>query len=217
MPSPFPGMDPYLEGSLWTAFHATFAVEIVRQIAPHLRPRYLALPVERVVYEEVTVPHVSIEIRDVAQRRLVTAIEILSPTNKRGEGRAEYLAKRRRLLLSSAHLMEIDLLRGGERVPMQQPLPAAHYFVLLSRAENRPLVDVWSLTLRDKLPTVPIPLLAGDADVPLALQAAFDATCDLMGCDLLINYRQPPEQPLSDEDVAWVETMLRARGVLSDV
>lgn len=187
------------------------------RLALHLRPRYLALPVERVVCEEVTVPHVSIEIRDVVQRRLVTAIEILSPTNKRGEGRAEYLAKRRRLLLSSAHLMEIDLLRGGERVPMQQPLPTAHYFVLLSRAENRPLVDVWSLTLHDRLPTVPIPLLAGDADVPLDVQAAFDAACDLLGRDLLINYRQPPEQPLSDEDAAWVETLLRAKGVLSDV
>lgn len=258
MPSPFPGMDPYLEGSLWTTFHATFAVEIVRQIAPQLRPRYLALPVERVVFEEVTdvavttaslypdvsvvssstptsatgassitiepplqiatvvpqaVPHVSIEIRDVAQRRLVTAIEILSPTNKRGEGRAEYLAKRRRLLLSSAHLMEIDLLRSGERVPMQQPLPPAHYFVLLSRAERRPLVDVWPLTLRDRLPTVPIPLLAGDSDLPLVLQAAFDATYDLLGCDLLIDYRQPPEQPLSDKDAAWVEALLRSRGL----
>ncbi len=259
MPSPFPGMDPYLEGSLWTAFHATFAIEIVRQIAPQLRPRYLALPVERVVFEEVTdvavttaslypdvsvvssslppesttggaspvlapplqmatvvpqaVPHVSIEIRDVAQRRLVTAIEIVSSTNERGEGRAEYLAKRRRLLLSSAHLIEIDLLRGGERVPMQQPLPPAHYFVVLSRAEKRPLVDVWPLTLRDRLPIVPIPLLAGDDDLPLALRAAFDATYDLLGCDLLIDYRQPPEQPLSDEDAAWVETLLRSHGV----
>lgn len=259
MPSPFPGMDPYLEGSLWTAFHVTFAIEIVRQIAPQLRPRYLALPVERVVFEEVTdvavtttslypdvsvvspspppeptmggastvlapplqmatvvpqaVPHVSIEIRDVAQRRLVTAIEIVSPTNERGEGRAEYLAKRRRLLLSSAHLIEIDLLRSGERVPMQQPLPPAHYFVVLSRAEKRPLVDVWPLTLRDRLPIVPIPLLAGDDDLPLALQAAFDATYDLLGCDLLIDYRQPPEQPLSDEDAAWVETLLRSHGV----
>lgn len=63
-------------------------------------------------------PHVSIEIRDVARRQLVTAIEILSPTNKRGEGRLEYLAKRRRLLLSTAHLMEIDLLRQGQRVPI---------------------------------------------------------------------------------------------------
>jgi hypothetical protein len=138
------------------------------------------------------VPHVSIEIRDVAQCRLVTAIEILSPTNKHGEGRAEYLARRRRLLLSSAHLMEIDLLRSGG------------------------LVDVWPLTLRDKLPTVPIPLLAGDNDRPLALQATFDATCDLLGCDLLINYRQPPDQPLSGEDAAWVEALLRSWGVASD-
>lgn len=115
--------------------------------------------------------------------------------------------------MSSAHLIEIDLLRGGERVPMQQPLPPAHYFVVLSRAEKRPLVDVWPLTLRDRLPIVPIPLLAGDDDLPLALQAAFDATYDLLGCDLLIDYRQPPEQPLSDEDAAWVETLLRSHGV----
>jgi len=156
MPSPFPGMDPYLEGSLWTTFHFAFAAELVRQLVPRLRPRYLALPVERPVLEEAgdiavmtsnlypdvsvvthqspvladrgtaaveaplqlatiipqAVPHVSIEIRDVAQRQLVTAIEILSPTNKRGEGRPEYRAKRR-LLLSSTHLIEIDLLRDG--------------------------------------------------------------------------------------------------------
>ena len=66
-------------------------------------------------------------------RQLVTAIEVLSPTNKRGEGRGEYLARRRRLFLSTAHLMEIDLLRGGKRVPMQKALPPAPYFVFLSR------------------------------------------------------------------------------------
>jgi hypothetical protein len=49
MPAPFPGMDPYLEGSLWTTFHFAFGAEIVRQLAPRLRPRYLVLPVERFV------------------------------------------------------------------------------------------------------------------------------------------------------------------------
>ena len=123
MPSPFPGMDPYLEGALWTTLHHGLGTEIVRQLAPKLRPNYIALPVERFVME--ISPHVSVEIRDTSQRRLVTAIEILSPTNKRGAGHQEYLAKRQRLLLSTVHLLEIDLLRMGERVPMKQPLPDA--------------------------------------------------------------------------------------------
>src|SRR5712691_11488187 len=191
MPSPFPGMDPYLEGALWTTLHHSFGTEIIRQLAPKLRPRYVALPVERfvmdivsgisvtttIIYPDVgmteapphspaqagvttvpaplrlatlmpeAVPHVTIEIRDTRQRELVTAIEILSPTNKRGEGRREYVTKRQRLLLSAAHLIEIDLLHLGERVPMQQPLPNVSYFVLLSRAGERPLMEVWPIVL----------------------------------------------------------------------
>lgn len=142
MTSPFPGMDPYLEGSLWTTLHHALATEFVRQLAPQIQPRYVALPVERHVIETIDdiaitttdlnldtavvktkqlheagvayvaqpiplqmktvipakVPHVSLEIRDAAERQLVTAIEILSPTNKRGEGYKEYLQKRQRIL-----------------------------------------------------------------------------------------------------------------------
>ncbi len=240
MPSPFPGMDPHLEGSLWTTFHFAFGAELIRQLAPRLRPRYLALPVERLILDEPSeiavltsniypdvsvlsvrpqmpavhtapggeaplqlatiipeaVPHVSIEIRDVAQRQLVTAIEILSPTNKRGDGRAEYLTKRRRLLLSTAHLLEFDLLRQGQRVPMQQPLPDAPYFVLLSRAERRPLMDIWPIRLDEALPTIPVPLLTGDADLLLDLQATFTATYDLIGYDLIVDYHERPDVPL---------------------
>src|SRR5712691_9721813 len=191
MPSPFPGMDPYLEGALWTTVHFSLSAEIVRQLAPKLRPRYLVLPAERFVtetpesvaistadiYPDVSVaetrsatvttqgtaiapaplelatiiptpiPHVTVEIRDTANRQLVTAIEVLSPTNKRGEGRQEYLAKRRHLLLSDAHLVEIDWLRSGQRVPMQQPLPVVPYFAFVSRAESRPILDVWPIRL----------------------------------------------------------------------
>jgi hypothetical protein len=255
MPSPFPGMDPYLEGSLWTTFHFAFGAELLRQLAPRLRPRYLALPVERLVLEEASdlsisttsiypdvsvmpirpgqpetspsttvvaplqratvipqaVPHVSIEIRDVAQRQLVTAIEILSPTNKRGEGRAEYLSKRRRLLLSSAHLIEIDFLRDGERVPMQEPLPEVPYFVFLSRAEHRPVLGIWPIALHQPLPIVPVPLLAGDADLLLDLQAAFTATYDLLGYDLLIDYRRSPIPALAAEQVEWAAQLLQER------
>lgn len=118
-------------------------------------------------------PHFTVEIRDRANRQLVTAIEVLSPTNKRSEGYAEYLAKRRRLMVSSVHLLEIDLLRLGQRVPMRQPLPSAPYFVFLSRAPDRPIIEVWPVSLAEPLPVVPVPLLPGDADVPLDLQQAF--------------------------------------------
>jgi hypothetical protein len=249
-------MDPYLEGSLWTTVHFTLASEIVRQLAPRLRPRYLVLPVERFVMETpddiavttatvypdagifqvsplasadagvaiapaplelrtvipTPVPHVSIEIRDAAERQLVTAIEILSPTNTRGEGRAEYLAKRRQILLSTAHLLEIDL-RRGRRVPMAQELPAAPYFVFLSRAEKRPRTEVWPITLPTPLPVVAVPLLSGDQDVALDLQQALTAAYDLLGLDLAIDYTQQPEIPLAAEDATWATALLQDAGL----
>ena len=256
MPSPFPGMDPFLEGFLWTTLHFTLSAEIVRQLAPRLRPRYLVLPAERFImdtpediaittadfYPDVAVteyhqrpltreatevaaapleiatviptpvPHVTIEIRDTLQRQLVTAIEVLSPTNKRGDGYTEYLSKRRRILLSSAHLLEIDLLRRGRRVPMQKPLPDRPYFIFLSRSEKRPLTEVWPLALHESLPTVPVPLLPGDADILLDLQQTFTAAYDLLGYDLAIDYSQAPQIPLQGEAAAWLEARLRRAG-----
>lgn len=251
MHSPFPGMDPYLEGSLWITVHHQLSAEIARQLAPRLRPRYLALTNERFVTEipegvaittahvypdagvvearkrirEGTivepaplrlatlipdrVPHITIEIRDVANRELVTAIEVLSPTNKRGEGRQEYLDKRHRLLLSPAHLMEIDLLRAGSRVPMERDLPPAAYFVFLSRFETRPMTEVWPIQPDQHLPTVPVPLLEGDPDVPLDLQTAFTTVYDSVGYDLAVDYTKPPEVPLDGEWAAWAEARMR--------
>src|SRR5205823_14221409 len=115
-------------------------------------------PIQMVTLIPTRIPLVTIEIHDVASRALVTAIEVLSPTNKRGEGYREYVAKRSRLLQSTAHLLEIDLLRRGQRVPMQTSLPSAHCFVFLSRAEQRPRVQVWPIQLPMRLPTVPVPL-----------------------------------------------------------
>lgn len=253
MLSPFPGMDPYLEGPKWMNVHAQLTAEIARQLAPRIRPKYLAITTERFVeetpdsvaitatesYPEVSVvesgrgatalqavvgsaplqlatiipaavPHFAVEIRDRRERRLVTAIEVLSPTNKRGVGRAQYLAKRQRLLHSSAHLLEIDLLRHGRRVPMREPLPAVPYFVLLSRVEHRPITDVWAVSLRGPLPTVQVPLLPGDADAPLDLQAALTTIYDACGYELSCDYTQPPSVPLAPADATWADDMLRA-------
>ena len=143
-----------------------------------------------------SVPQISIEIREAHGRHLVTAIEILSPTNKRGAGRDEYLAKRGKILLSHAHLLEIDLLRRGRRVPMKDMMPKAPYFVILSRAGQRPVSDVWPIALDQSLPTVPVPLLAGDPDVTLDLQQALTSAYDTSSLDLAIDYTRPPEVPL---------------------
>ena len=257
MPSPFPGMDPYLEGSEWQSVHAELSAEITRQLAPKLSPKYVARSMRRFatetpddiaitvgdIYPDVSVtevvgdggkisdavgvvtaplqlatvmpvrvPQISIEIRDVANRELVTAIEVLSPTNKRGEGYREYLDKRRRLLLSTAHLIEIDLLRMGRRVPMQQALPAAPYFVIVSRWERRPIVDVWPIQVDMRLPVVPVPLLAGDPDVTLDLQSALAMLYDTLRYDLSIDYARPPEVPLEGATAAWATERLRTAG-----
>jgi hypothetical protein len=150
----------------------------------------------------------SIEIRDVEQRRLVTSIEVLSPANKCGEGRIEYLAKRRRVLLSPSHLMEIDLLRRGERVPMQQGLPDYPYFVFLSRADQRPITDIWPIGVQERLPVVPVPLLPDDADVSLDLQAALTAVYDTFRYALTINYANPLADPFPEPDAQWIEQRL---------
>ena len=176
------------------------------------QPAVATAPLRLATAMPEAVPHVTIEIRDTANRQLVTAIEVLSPTNKRGDGREEYLSKRQRLLLSTAHLMEIDLLRTGQRVPMQQRLPPASYFVLVSRVNDRPVTEVWPIALDQVLPVVPVPLLPGDADVPLDLQQALTNVYDLAGYDLAVDYSKPPEVPLRTLETAWVEERLRASG-----
>lgn len=255
MQSPFPGMDPYLEGNLWTSVHGDLATTIARQLVPRLRPKYVALTERKYIsgaWEEVMisagsmrpdvavrrsrgrqiqsgggvavagsvklrtyrgtkVPHFRIAIRDVHERQLVTAIELLSPTNK-GSGRRDYLRKRRRFLHSTAHLLEIDLHHQGKRIPLDDPYPPAAYYVLLNRARKRSVTEVWPIQLDAPLPTVAVPLLKGDADVPLDLQAALTTVYDAGGFDLVIDYREPPDVPLSAEELAWLDEVLRTKG-----
>jgi hypothetical protein len=255
MSNPFPGMDPYLECDLWLSVHTDLCAEIARQLAPKLRPKYVALSARRVVlanpdesessavhrFPDVGVltsrpeagtalsaiataplilsadipepiPHVSIEIRDVAQRRLVACIEVLSPTNKRGPGREEYASKRFQILSGSAHLLEIDLLRVGTRFPTAEPLPDAPYFVFLSRVGRRAVVEVWPMPLDHSLSPVQVPLLPGDPDVILDLQQALSTIYNIFGYDDLLDYTGPPPGLLDPKQNEWIEEQLRRSG-----
>lgn len=148
-----------------------------------------------------------IEIRDRENRELITVIELLSPTNKeRGPDREQYLAKRKCILASPAHLVEIDLLRGHQRMPVKE-MQSCDYLVMVSRYQERPRVGFWPIQLRDRLPEIPIPLRYGDPDAKLDLQPLLDKLYDAAGYGDYI-YRGTPEPPLGAEDATWAEEVI---------
>jgi len=171
-------------------------------------------PVESFVPWEIPTRWLRVEIREIASRQVVGVIEILSPVNKRPgqEAREEYLRKRRDLLRTFIHFLEIDLLRGGDRPPLERPVPPAPYYITLSRAERRPIVEVWPVRLDQKLPIVPVPLREPDPDAPLDLGAAVVAVYERGAYADEIDYRQPPPPPpFGPEEARWVEDLLRTQ------
>jgi hypothetical protein len=151
-------------------------------------------------------------VRERETMAVVTVLEVLSLDNKRSgsDGRREYLRKREAILESEVHLVELDLLRGGARLPTVEPLPPAPYYAFVSRAERRPRVEVYPWTLRQPLPTVPIPLANADPDVALDLQTLFTTVYDRAGYGYALDYRRAIEPPLSAADAAWVRQILAA-------
>lgn len=165
---------------------------------------------------EIEVPfrQISIEIRTVPDEQVVTIIELLSPINKR-EDDEQYERKRERILLTSAHLLEIDLLRSGQRIKVHDRLPDAPYFIFLSRGDERPDCDIWVVRLQEPLPVVPVPLLGDDPDVPLDLGAALKNIYDRARYSRRVNYTAAPVPPLSGEDAIWADALLREKGLRS--
>lgn len=141
---------------------------------------------------------------------VVTVLEVLSPTNKRrrSDGRREYLAKREAVLRSPTHLVEIDLLRGGERLPTIESLPEGDYFAFVSRGTRRPQTEVYPWRMADRLPALPIPLQGGDPDVILDLQTVFATVYDHAGYDYSLDYARHVEPPMADAGAAWVRSRL---------
>lgn len=147
------------------------------------------------------------------EQRLVTCIEILSPSNKRPatEGWNLYLRKRQSLLLSDVNLVEIDLLRGGQRLPMLDPWPDCPYTFLIARANKGPWCRVWPIPLQRPLPALLIPLVKPDPDIPLDLQPMIASIYQRSRYDRSIDYSRPLVPPPRADETAWMKRQLKVR------
>ena len=255
MPSPFPGIDPYLESqNHWRDFHAALILYSRDALNDLLPEPYVArideelhlveladsgvktvfpdvaviqggayaageaqlsstvatldaVTIDLPAEELVEVRDLWIEIHHLPDRSLVTAVEILSPTNKAGAGYWDYLAKRRKFIRQNVHLVELDLLVRGRRLPMKEPLPPGDHFALVSRAARRPKSEVYAWSIRQSLPKIPIPLLTPDPDVTLDLHGLFSLGYERGRYARTLDYSAPLDLPLAPADRAWAEEL----------
>ncbi|NJK67150.1 MAG: DUF4058 family protein [Microcoleus sp. CSU_2_2] len=264
MPSPFPGMDPYLEHpDFWQETHHWLISAIAASLVPQIRPKY-EIAIDKRIYEItdpndsngdsllVGIPDVAIkrqsntpdvptrsvttvaialptmvkvpipekikqaylEVREMATKQVVTAIEILSPVNKRsGEGRMTYLKKRQSILGSLTHLVEIDLLRSWESMPTLNSSIKSDYRVLVSRSDRRPFAELYAFNLRDSLPVFLLPLREEDVEPIVNLPELFAGVYDRAGYDYRIDYDRVPVPSLSEENLVWAKELLQAIGL----
>lgn len=155
-----------------------------------------------------------LEIREVATSYVVTAIEILSPKNKRaGEGRKAYERKRKQVLATTTHLVEIDLLRGGKPMLFSGEVPLCDYRIVVSRGDRRPLAQLYGFSVRQAIPSFPLPLQLDDAEPLLDLQALLNGVYERARYNLAIDYNQEPVPLLKEEDAVWTDALLREKGL----
>ena len=262
MPSPFPGMDPYLENSsMWPDLHHRLITAIADEISAQLSRNYY-VAIEKRIYlsepdeqESFRIPDVSVlnasdngdvsdaslfpatdregntavavrvpipeevhegylELREAGSNYLITAIEVLSPTNKRpGAGRDMYEEKRMELLGTWTNLVEIDLLRAGE--PMRIISNGIHsdYRVLVTRG-GRSRAMLYPFGVRQPFPKFPVPLRRGDRNEPVVnIGMMMPDIYDRARYYMQVNYAENPEPPLSGADAAWADQLLRGKAL----
>jgi hypothetical protein len=148
-----------------------------------------------------------VEIRDRDSRQLITAIELLSFSNKyAGPDREQYLAKRGQLLASPVHFVEVDLLRGGPQMPVHD-LPECDYYAMVSRVEERFSAELWPIRLPERLPIIPIPLRPPHGDARLDLQEILHRIYDAAGYEDYI-YLGQPQPRLTQERAIWAQQFM---------
>jgi len=165
---------------------------------------------EEIEAPELALPQRMMAIRDPQDRTLITALELLSPWNKVGDGLAEYRQKQRQYLHSTANLVEIDLLRRGRHavaVPRER-LPRSDYRMCIHRAGSSRF-QVLRFGVRDALPVAGIPLGDEDPDVVLDLGAVFVQAYERGAYQYVLNYGKEPDPPLKPEDQEWARERIR--------
>ena len=222
MPSPLPGMDPYLEDeSLWSVFHHQFVMCLYQILLPGLVDRYRARVCQRCyVTEQALFTSITreehhedyIEIRQRSDSRLVTLIELVSPSNKTTpQGRAAYLDKRREGRGATANLVEIDLVLQGQPTLdySRDGLPDWDYAVTVTRSTQPERYEIYTTTLQKRLPRFRLPLASDDRDTVLDLHTAFTRCYDQGGFAGRIDYGRDPVTTLADEDRRWLNDVLK--------
>lgn len=222
MPSPFPGMDPYLEDeAIWGAFAQQLVHTLQQMLLPGLMDRYRARIAERryvseqalftsVVREEHREP--LLELRQRNDGRLVTLIEVVSPANKTlPEGRQAYLERRHDARCQNANLVEIDLvLQGASLLDYhREGLPSWDYAVVVSRWTQPDRFQVYSAALGKPLPRFRVPLASDDRDTVIDLQVAVARAYEQGSFRARLDYTRDPRTRLSDEGRSWLTQRLR--------
>jgi hypothetical protein len=209
MPYPFPGMNPYLEQpAFWSSVHSRLIVAIADTVAPQILPNYY-IEVETRTYSEadrdgslIELKERYLEIRETETHAVVTVIELLPPHDQRD-----------RILESMAHLVEIDLLRIADPMPLQNDL-SWDYRILVSRSEARPNADLYGFTLRERIPDFPLPLKHPEECVTIDLQSILQGVYDRAGYDYRIDYQQAvPPPTLAAADQIWVSEILASTAI----
>ena len=261
MPSPFPGMDPYLEADLWPDVHHELISQIRAALSPVLKPRYVArvelrvyiadddepirekyIPDVRVetsqtrrgskkprsantlqVVEPEIIPllledeiqEARLEIKHRESGALVTVIEVMSPTNKikGSSGRKSFMDKRREILGSETHWVEIDLLRAGTPASKRSRMRECDYRIIVSRGNDRVRSRFWGVSVRQPLPVIGVPLKDKDPDAPLDLESVLCKAYDTADYEGTIDYRKPPRPSLKSDDAQWANVLLREKGL----
>lgn len=218
MPCPFPGMDPYLEAPAhWPLFQQGFIVGLTEVLQPSLGERYrLRSGVRAYVNEQVLFTSIIreehkeeyIEVRQRSSDRLISVIDIVSPTNRTTtKGREEYKRRRDEVRKLGANLIELDLVLQGTTCLdiSSEGLPEFDYAVSVCRARQQDRYEIYTTTLQKRLPRIRLPLSADDRDLIVDLQAIF-ARCHDRFFTGKIDYQKDPPVLLKEADAKWLRS-----------
>jgi hypothetical protein len=228
MPSPFPGMDPYLEQEkFWPTFHYNLMNVLFQVVTPSLVERYRARVLERVF----TVEHVLftsvrreehrepyLEIRQRSDGKLITLVEAVSPTNKTtAQGRQSFMEKRQEAQRLRANIVEMDLVLDGQRIHdfSREKLPTWDYNVVVTRSPRPEQFELYTANLDKRLPRFRMPLATDDRDTVVDLQSALNRVYDQGDFAVTVDYQSDPQTKLDAEQRRWLNRFLRDHGVRS--